>query len=82
MSPVSALPFVTRHDVKALNGFQAVEPLHSPRQPMGVDAIYLLTPTSQNADRVIADFQFGRRTYKSAHLFFIDGKCRRCLYSL
>lgn len=52
----------------------AVEPLHSPRQPMGVDAIYLLTPTSQNVDRVIADFSQGRRTYKAAHLFFIDGE--------
>jgi len=52
----------------------AVEPLHSPRQPMGVDAIYLLTPTSQNVDRIIADFSNGRRTYKSAHLYFIDGQ--------
>jgi len=40
---------------------------------MGVDAIYLLTPTSQNVDRIIADFTNGRRTYKSAHLYFIDG---------
>lgn len=39
---------------------------------MGVDAIYLLTPTSQNVDRIIADFS-GRRTYNSAHLYFIDG---------
>ena len=43
---------------------------------MGVDAIYLLTPTSQNVDRIIADFSNGRRTYKSAHLYFIDGTCR------
>ncbi len=41
---------------------------------MSVDAIYLLTPTSQNVDRIIADFSFGGRTYKSANLFFIDGK--------
>ena len=40
---------------------------------MGVDAVYLLTPTSQNVDRIIMDFQ-GRRTYKSAHIFFIDGQ--------
>ncbi|KAK8849808.1 hypothetical protein IAR55_005144 [Kwoniella newhampshirensis] len=51
----------------------SVEPLHSPRPPMSVDAIYLLTPTSQNVDRILADFSFGRRTYKSAHLYFIDG---------
>jgi hypothetical protein len=43
---------------------------------MGVDAIYLLTPTSQNVDRIIADFSQGRRTYKSAHLYFIDGESR------
>lgn len=53
----------------------AVEPLHSAREPMGVDAIYLLTPTAQNVDRIIADFANGRRTYKAAHLFFIDGEC-------
>ncbi|WWD20443.1 hypothetical protein CI109_104919 [Kwoniella shandongensis] len=51
----------------------SVEPLHSPRPPMSVDAIYLLTPTTQNVDRILADFSFGRRTYKSAHLYFIDG---------
>ncbi|WVQ84830.1 hypothetical protein IAT38_006987 [Cryptococcus sp. DSM 104549] len=51
----------------------SVEPLHSPRPQMSVDAIYLLTPTAQNVDRVLADFQFGRQTYKSAHLYFIDG---------
>ena len=51
----------------------AVEPLHSPRGPMSVEAVYLLTPTSQNVDRIIADF-WQRRTYKAAHLFFIDGK--------
>lgn len=39
---------------------------------MTVEAIYLLTPTTQNVDRVIMDWQ-GRRTYKAAHLFFIDG---------
>lgn len=43
---------------------------------MTVDALYLLTPTSQNVDRLLADFSFGRRTYKSAHVYFIDGPCR------
>ncbi|KAK1923455.1 Sec1-like protein [Papiliotrema laurentii] len=60
------------HDILHQN-VTSVEPLHSPRAPMGVDAIYLLTPTSQNVDRIIADFSQGRRTYKSAHLYFIDG---------
>ncbi|WWC73866.1 uncharacterized protein I206_107838 [Kwoniella pini CBS 10737] len=50
----------------------SVETLHSPRPPMSVDAIYLLTPTAQNVDRILADFN-GRRTYNSAHLYFIDG---------
>lgn len=40
---------------------------------MTVDAIYLLTPTLQNVDRIIADFANGRKTYKSAHVYFIDG---------
>lgn len=40
---------------------------------MTVDAIYLLTPTLQNVDRIIADFANGTRTYKSAHVYFIDG---------
>ena len=39
---------------------------------MSVEAIYLLTPTTQNVDRVIMDWT-GRRMYKAAHLFFIDG---------
>lgn len=40
---------------------------------MQVEAIYLLTPTAQNVERVIADFSDGRKTYNSAHLYFIDG---------
>ena len=53
---------------------QAVEPLHSPRPPQKLDAIYILTPTTQNVDRIIADFAGERRTYMSAHLYFIDGE--------
>ena len=49
---------------------------------MGVDAIYLLTPTTQNVDRIIADFANGRRTYKGAHLYFIDGACSSTLSPL
>jgi syntaxin-binding protein 1 len=40
---------------------------------MTVDGLYILTPTAQNVERIIADFQ-GRQTYKSAHLYFIDGE--------
>lgn len=46
---------------------------------MTVDAIYLLTPTLQNVDRIIADFANGSRTYKSAHVYFIDGAIFFCL---
>lgn len=39
-----------------------------------IEAIYLLMPTSQNADRIIKDFT-GKRQYAKAHLFFVDGMC-------
>lgn len=42
---------------------------------MTVEGLYILTPTSQNVDRIIADFSGGRSTYKSVHLYFIDGGC-------
>lgn len=46
----------------------------SPRAPQPtLDAVYLLTPTTQNVKRVLADFQEGRRTYRHVHLYFIDG---------
>jgi len=40
---------------------------------MQVEALYILTPTALNVDRLIADFTGGRKTYNSAHLYFIDG---------
>lgn len=40
---------------------------------MQVEALYILTPTAQNVDRVIADFA-GRKTYNSAHVYFTDGE--------
>ncbi|KAH8089154.1 Sec1-like protein [Filobasidium floriforme] len=52
----------------------AVEMLMSPRaaQP-SLDVVYLLTPTTQNVNRILADFSDGRRSYKQVHLYFIDG---------
>ncbi|KAG8767035.1 vacuolar sorting protein VPS33/slp1 [Ceratobasidium sp. 428] len=35
--------------------------------------MYILMPTSQNVERIIADFSEGRKRYGGAHLFFIDG---------
>jgi hypothetical protein len=47
----------------------------SPRAPQPtLDAVYLLTPTTQNVQRVLADFEHGRRTYRNVHLYFIDGE--------
>jgi hypothetical protein len=63
----------------AKTDMSAIEPLHSPRPPQPLDAVYLLTPTSQNVDRIIADFSNGRKTYKSAYLYFIDGKSFRVI---
>lgn len=57
----------------------AIDPLMSPRAPQPtLDAVYLLTPTTQNVKRVLADFQEGRRTYRHVHLYFIDGTSGRC----
>ncbi|KAF8261652.1 Sec1-like snare protein [Lactarius quietus] len=36
------------------------------------DAVYILTPTSANIDRIIRDFSNGRQQYAGAHLFFVD----------
>jgi hypothetical protein len=45
---------------------------HREAQP-GLDAVYMLMPTSANVDRIIRDFSGGRQQYAGAHLFFIDG---------
>jgi syntaxin-binding protein 1 len=47
----------------------------SPRAPQpSLDVVYLLTPTTQNVNRILADFSDGRRSYKQVHLYFIDGE--------
>ena len=48
---------------------------HREAQP-GLDAVYMLMPTSANVDRIIRDFSGGRQQYAGAHLFFIDGPSR------
>lgn len=46
------------------------------RQP-GLEALYLLMPTTQNIDRIIADFSTpGQEMYAGAHLFFTEGALR------
>lgn len=50
-----------------------IESITNYREPQDTEAIYLLMPTSQNVDRIIRDFDDGRRQYAKAHLIFIDG---------
>jgi syntaxin-binding protein 1 len=53
---------------------QVIESITSHREAQpGLDAVYLLMPTSANVDRIIRDFSGGRQQYAGAHLFFIDG---------
>jgi len=52
-----------------------MEMLMSPRPAQqSLDVVYLLTPTTQNVNRILADFADGRRSYKQVHLYFIDGE--------
>jgi syntaxin-binding protein 1 len=52
-----------------------IESLQSARRAdPSLPVIYLITPTTQNVQRVIADFANGRRGYKEAHIVFIDGQ--------
>ncbi|PCH36386.1 Sec1-like snare protein [Wolfiporia cocos MD-104 SS10] len=51
-----------------------IESISNYREPQtGLEAMYLLMPTSQNIDRIIRDFSNGQQQYAAAHLFFIDG---------
>ncbi|KAH9977523.1 Sec1-like protein [Russula compacta] len=50
-----------------------IEAITNNREPQpSFDAVYILTPTSANIDRIIRDFSGGRQQYAGAHLFFID----------
>ncbi|KAH8075867.1 Sec1-like protein [Cristinia sonorae] len=51
-----------------------IESITTYREPQpNYEAVYLLMATTQNVDRVIADFSNGKQQYAGAHLFFIDG---------
>lgn len=39
-------------------------------------------PTTQNVDRIIADFSGGRKQYAAAHIFFMEGDVKLCLTRL
>ncbi|CDZ98136.1 Vesicle trafficking protein Sec1 [Phaffia rhodozyma] len=63
---------VSPNDILALN-VTVIDNLQAPRPcEASLPAIYLLTPTTQNAQRVVADFAKNRRGYKEAHVIFID----------
>ncbi|KAG8958292.1 vacuolar sorting protein VPS33/slp1 [Tulasnella sp. 419] len=50
-----------------------VESISSHRQPQpGMEAMYLLMPTTKNVDRIIHDFSGAETIYDGAHLFFMD----------
>lgn len=55
-----------------------VESIEHKRDPQpGFEAAYLLTPTSQNVDRIIKDLsptQGGQPQYAAGHIFFVDGE--------
>ncbi|KAF8605962.1 Sec1-like snare protein [Ceratobasidium sp. AG-I] len=50
-----------------------IEGINTHRGEQSLEAMYLLMPTSQNVERIIADFAGPRKRYAAAHLFFIDG---------
>lgn len=50
-----------------------IEGINTHRGEQSLEAMYLLMPTSQNIERIIADFSGPRKRYTGAHLFFIDG---------
>ena len=52
-----------------------VEQLSKPRQPFKeMDAIYLVSPTVESAQAIVADFESEKKAkYNNAHLFFLDG---------
>ncbi|KAL7409093.1 Sec1-like protein [Mrakia frigida] len=50
-----------------------IDSLQSARRPEpSLPVIYLITPTTQNVQRIVADFQNGRKGYKEVHVVFID----------
>lgn len=61
-------------------GITIVEDLNKRREPLlALDAIYIIAPTKESIDKLIADFA-GRNQYKCAHIFFTEA-CSDHLFS-
>ncbi|KAF8317774.1 Sec1-like snare protein [Cantharellus anzutake] len=72
------------YDILAEN-VTLIEAINSHRTVQTQEAMYLLTSTTANVERIIADFSDGRKQYGGAHVFFLDGLeeslCQRLLAS-
>lgn len=60
------------HEIMA-EGVTLVENLSRTREPLPMEAIYLITPTEESMDLMLADFgEPSRRVYKAAHVYFTE----------
>ena len=63
-----------QHVLSAIDLVEGVEEISEYRSPQpNQEAMYLLMPTTQNVDRVIAEFSNGQKQHSIVHLFFIEG---------
>ncbi|KAI6232360.1 Sec1 family protein [Aphelenchoides besseyi] len=68
------------HDIMD-EGITIVEDLNKRREPLtSLDGIYLIAPTKESIDKLMADFPGGRNQYKWAHIFFTEA-CSDQLFS-